>query len=389
MNYDVIVIGAGPAGSIAAKTAAEKGLNVLLVEKRQEIGVPVRCAEGVSKEAISRFVDVDRKWIAAEVKGAKVYSPDGTEVQMTEEMAGDEVGFVLERKIFDRYLAKLAGRAGADVVVKTTATGIERGKDGLKVNFRRMGEEFSEEAKIIIGADGVESRVGKWAGIDTTLKTDELEVCVQYLMTGIEFDPEYSYFWFGNEIAPGGYVWLFPKGNSTANVGIGILPKMAKLSAREYLDNFVKENYSEGEVIEMVAGGVPVKGPVKTAVADNVMLAGDAARHSDPITGGGIANAMKAGFFAGGVAAEAIEKGDYSKKMLAKYDELWKNDFGKSLHRNKILQQKLIKMDDKTLNTLAHSIAGYDLQEFSVKRLVTELIKKNPKLLWDLKKVFI
>lgn len=350
MNYDVIVIGAGPAGSIAAKTAAEKGLNVLLVEKRQEIGVPVRCAEGVSKEAISRFVDVDRKWIAAEVKGAKVYSPDGTEVQMTEEMAGDEVGFVLERKIFDRYLAKLAGRAGADVVVKTTATGIERGKDGLKVNFRRMGEEFSEEAKIIIGADGVESRVGKWAGIDTTLKTDELEVCVQYLMTGIEFDPEYSYFWFGNEIAPGGYVWLFPKGNSTANVGIGILPKMAKLSAREYLDNFVKENYSEGEVIEMVAGGVPVKGPVKTAVADNVMLAGDAARHSDPITGGGIANAMKAGFFAGGVAAEAIEKGDYSKKMLAKYDELWKNDFGKSLHRNKILQQKLIKMDDKTLN---------------------------------------
>jgi len=389
MSYDVIVIGAGPGGSMAARTAAEKGLDVLLVEKRQEIGAPVRCAEGVSREVVERFAGVDKKWIVAQVKGAKVYSPDGTEIQMTEEMAGNEVGFVLERKIFDRHLARLAGKAGADVLVKTAATGLEREEDGLKVTFRQMGDEFSEEAKIVIGADGVESRVGKWAGIDTTLKTDELEVCVQYLMTGIEFDPDYSYFWFGNEIAPGGYAWLFPKGVSTANVGLGILPKMAKLSAKEYLDNFVKSRFRDGEIIEMVVGGVPVKGPVKTAVTDNVMLVGDAARHADPITGGGIANAMKAGFFAGNVAAEAVEKKDYSRKMLEKYDELWKNDFGKSLHRNKILQQKLIKMDDLTLDRLAHSISGYDLKEFSVKRLVTELIKKNPRLLWDLRKVFL
>lgn len=390
-DYDVVVVGAGPAGSIAAKTAAEKGLDVLLIEKRQEIGTPVRCAEGVSKESIAKFVEIDKKWIAAEVKGAKIYSPDGTEIIMSEEMAGDEVGYVLERKIFDRHLARLAAKSGADVIVKTAATGLKRIKEKgtVEISLRRMGEEYSVEAKIVIGADGVESRVGKWAGIDTTLKLSEIERCVQYLMTGINFDPDYTYFWLGNEIAPGGYIWLFPKGNGAANVGIGVLPSMAKKSPREYLNAFVNEHFPDGEIVEVVAGGVPVSGPIETAVADNVMLAGDAARHADPITGGGIANAMKAGFFAGSVAAEAVEKKDYSKKTLAKYDELWKNDFGKILHRNKILQQKLIKMDDKTLNKLARSIAGYNLKEMSVKKLVLELIKKNPKLLLDIKHLFV
>lgn len=389
MSYDVIVIGGGPGGSTAAKTAAENGLDVLLVEKRQEIGTPVRCAEGVSKESLSELVDIDNKWIAAEVGGAKVISPDGTEINMTERMAGNEVGYVLERKVFDRHLARLASKAGADVIVKTTATCMERIGNELEVSFTKMGDEFSERAKIVIGADGVESRVGKWAGIDTTLKRDEVEVCAQYLMTNIDFDPYYCYFWFGRELAPGGYAWLFPKGNSTANVGLGILPKLAEKSAKEYLDMLVKNKFEDGEIIEVVAGGVPVKGAINTAVADNVMLVGDAARHADPITGGGIINAMRGGSFAGSVAAGAVKSGNYSRRTLEQYDDLWKNDFGKNLNRNKALQKKLINLDDKNLNMLAHSISGYDLEEFSVKKIVTELIRKNPKLMWDLRKLFV
>ncbi len=389
MNYDVVVIGAGPGGSLAARTCAEKGLSVLLVEKRQEIGAPVRCAEGIGKKDLQRFVEIDKKFIAAEVVGAKIYAPDGTEITLTEEMAGNEVGYVLERKIFDRHLARLAAKAGADVIVKTTAIGMERTKDGVKVKLRRMGEEFEVECKIVIGADGVESRVGKWAGIDTTLKLDEIESCVQYLMTGIDFDPEYCHFWFGNEIAPGGYVWLFPKGNGSANVGIGVMPALAKRSPKEYLDEFVERKFSDGKIVEVVAGAVPVKGEIETAVADNVMLVGDAARHADPITGGGIANAMKAGYYAGIVAAEAIRKGDYSAKTLRKYDELWKNDFGKDLARKRKLQQKLVKMDDETLNKIMHSLAKCNLEEISVKAIIKEVLKKHPKLLWDLKDLFL
>ncbi len=389
MNYDVVVIGAGPGGSLAAKTCAERGLSVLLVEKRQEIGAPVRCAEGIGKKDLQKFVEVDKKFIAAEVVGAKIYAPDGTEITLTEEMAGNEVGYVLERKIFDRHLARLAAKAGADVIVKTTAIGMERTKDSVKVKLRRMGEEFEVGCKIVIGADGVESRVGKWAGIDTTLKLNEIESCVQYLMTGIDFDPEYCHFWFGSNIAPGGYVWLFPKGNNSANVGIGVMPSLAKRSPKEYLDEFVERNYSNGKIVEVVAGAVPVKGEIETAVADNVMLVGDAARHADPITGGGIANAMKAGYYAGIVAAEAIQKGDCSAKTLRRYDELWKNDFGKDLARKRKLQQKLIKMDDETLNKIMHTLANCKLEEISVKAMIKELIKRHPKLLWDLKDLFL
>ncbi len=386
--YDVVVVGAGPAGSMAAKTAAENGLDVLMVEKRQEIGVPVRCAEGVSKAELAEFVEIDKKWIAAEVIGAKIYSPDGSEVILSEEQAGNEVGYILERKIFDRYLARLAAKAGADVIVKTSAVDLIRKDDIVKVKLRKMGEEWEVESKIVIGADGVESRIGKLAGIDTTLKLSEIESCVQYLMNNIDFDPNYTYFWIGNEIAPGGYIWLFPKGENAANVGIGVMPAKAKRKPKEYLDNFIKQKFEDGKIVEIVAGGVPVKGEIKTAVADNVMLAGDAAHHADPITGGGIINAMKAGKYAGIVAAQAIESKNYSAEFLRRYDMLWKNDFGQKLRRNKILQEKILKMDDKTLNKLAKSLAGKNLGEMSVRSIVIALIKANPRLLWDIKDLF-
>ncbi len=385
--FDVIVVGAGPGGSMAAKTCAEMGLNVLMVEKRQEIGVPVRCAEGISKDALERFIEPKKSFISREVIGAKIFAPDGTEIVLSEERAGNEVGYVLERKIFDRYLAKLASDAGAEVLVKTTACSFERRNDLVRVKLLRMGEEWEVETKIVIGADGVESRVAKFFGIDTTLKLNEIESCVQYLMTNIDFDPDYCYFWLGRSIAPGGYVWLFPK-KIGANVGIGVMPSLANKTSKEYLDDFVERNFPDGRIVELVAGAVPVKGEIETAVADNVMIVGDAARHADPITGGGIANAMKAGYYAGIVAFEAVKKKDYSSRFLRRYDKLWKNDFGKNLARRRKLQQKLIAMDDKTLNKLFHSIPR-NIGELSVRAIVFEIFKKNPKLLWDIKDLIL
>ncbi|WP_202319217.1 digeranylgeranylglycerophospholipid reductase [Archaeoglobus neptunius] len=387
--YDVVVVGAGPAGSMAAKTAAENGLKVLLVEKRQEIGTPVRCAEGISRENVERFFEVDKKWIAAEVTGAKIYAPDKTEVVMSEEMAGNEVGYVLERKIFDRFIAREAAKAGAEVYVKTACTDFERRNGFVRVKLRRMGEEWDVEARILIGADGVESKIGRKAGIIKTLKMNDIESCVQYLMTGLDIDQSYTYFYLGREVAPGGYAWIFPKGNSSANVGIGVLPKMAEKTAREYLDAFIEREGIEGKVVEVVAGAVPVYGEIETAVSDNIMLVGDAAFHADPITGGGIANALAGGYYAGKVAAEAVKKGDFSAGFLRKYDELWKDDFGKKLKRNKKLQLKFLEMDDATINKLAASISGKNLSEMSIRAIVTELIKAHPRLLWDLKSIFI
>ena len=389
-DYDVVVVGAGPGGSMAARSCAEEGLRVLMVEKRQEIGAPVRCAEGVSKSELSSLVEVKKKWIAKEVQGAKIYSPDNTLITLSAEQAGNEVGYILERKIFDRWLAKQAARAGADVLVKTAAVGVEKEKDGLRVKLRRAGEFFEVTAKMIIGADGVESRVGKWMGIDTTLKLNEIESCVQYLITGLEdmYDMDYCHFWIGHARSPGGYIWLFPKGNGSANVGIGVMPSMAEKPAKYYLDRFLEsEGISTTKIVEVVAGGVPVS-PIDRISAERCLLVGDAARHADPITGGGIINAMRGGKIAGKVAAEAVKRDDFSAKFLSRYDELCREDFGKTLERNKVLQKKILKMKDETLNRIAKSLEGCRMEDMSVAGIVKMLIKRNPKIFWDLKSLF-
>ncbi|MDF1557257.1 MAG: NAD(P)/FAD-dependent oxidoreductase [ANME-2 cluster archaeon] len=389
-RYDVIVVGAGPGGSMTAKTAALEGLDVLLIEKRQQIGDPVRCAEGVNKEYLKEYIEPDPAWISAEVKGSKIYSPDGTMIEMSEELSGAEVGYVLERKVFDRALARDAALAGAEVMVKTRATGLLI-EDGFVrgIKAEHMGKKYEIRAKIVVGADGVESKVGRWAGIDTTLKPSEMCTCAQYLMTDIDIDPDFCEFFLGNEIAPVGYIWVFPKGNNMANVGIGITGNASgKVRPIELLDDFVKKHFPGGNVIELVLGGVPVCGTIERTVANGLMLVGDAARQSDPVTGGGIFNSMWAGDMAGKVAARAIRRSDVSAESLKEYEKKWRAELGRDLNMSLVVKQRFTRLNDHELNTLAHSLEGIDLGSATLIGLLWALFKANKKLLWDLRSIF-
>ena len=390
-RYDVIVVGAGPGGSMTAKTAAKEGLDVLLIEKRQQIGDPVRCAEGVNKVYLKEYIEPDPAWISAEVKGSKVYSPDGTMVEMIDELSGAEVGYVLERKVFDRALAREAALAGVEVMVKTRATGLlmEDGfVKGIKAEY--MGKQYEIMADIVVGADGIESKVGRWAGIDTTLKPRDMCTCAQYLMTNIDIDPDFCKFYLGNKIAPVGYVWIFPKGRNTANVGIGITGHMSgEVRALELLDEFINKHYPDGKKIEMVVGGVPVCGSIARTVSNGLMLVGDAARQSDPVTGGGIFNSMWAGDIAGKVAANAIRRSDVSAESLQEYEKKWRVELGRDLDMGMVVKERFTRMTDDELNTLAHSLEGVDLGSTTLIGLVWALFKANKKLLWDLRSIFI
>jgi digeranylgeranylglycerophospholipid reductase len=390
-EYDVVVIGAGPAGSITAKTAAEKGLSVLLIEKRQEIGDPVRCAEGVSKVWLRKHIEPDHRWICADVKGSRIFAPDGTMIEMSEEIAGAEVGYVLERKIFDRALAYEAAKAGAEVIVKTRATDLIIENNFVKgVKVSHLGQSYDIKAKIVIGADGVESKVGRWAGINTAIKPVDIETCAQYLMSNTGIDQNYCYFYLGNEIAPAGYVWIFPKGNDMANVGIGILGNKSGNGkhAIDYLNDFVNDKYPDAKILEVDVGGVPVSGSIEKTVAYGLMLVGDAARQSDPITGGGIINAMEAGKIAGEVAYNAISRNNVSADSLNEYEEKWRETIGREIDNSLIVKDTFTKFSDKELNSLGHSLKGVNFSSMSLLDLLYALFKANKKLLWELRVLF-
>jgi len=225
-RYNLVVVGAGPGGSIAAKTAAEAGLSVLLLEKRQEIGSPVRCAEGVGRDQLTSFIEPDPRWIAAEVNKAEITTIAGGEKETIR--ATDGHGYVLERRVFDRVLAERAAKAGAEVRVKTAATGLmmsDRRVAGVRIRqagFFIGDGEVEVEAQVVIAADGVEAQLGRWAGLDVQLPLKDTMVCAQYLLAGIEIDPTCTCYTICHEVAPGGYAWIFPKGEGKANVGLGV-----------------------------------------------------------------------------------------------------------------------------------------------------------------------
>ena len=387
-KYDVLVIGGGPAGALAAKTAVEKGLSACIVEKRPAIGAPVRCAEGIGKEALLEFIEPDPRWISAEMTGAGIVAPDGFFMKLNSAMAGSKVGYVLDRKFFDRELVWKAAEAGADVAVKARASApiMENGfVKGAKISAG--GKITDVRAEVVIAADGVESKFSKWCGIDTTVPVREIMSSVQYVMADIDIDPHATIFYLGNDVAPEGYLWIFPKGNRTANVGIGISGRKSGEGhrAKDYLDKFVAKTFPDGKTIEYIPGGVSVCRPLDCTVADGLLITGDAARVVDPLTGGGIYNAMFTGRLAAEVAADCIGKGDVSKKCLMAYDKAWRaSKMGKAIERNYHIKEYLISQPDTKLNEIIHSVSKLNLAEFSTLNLIKEIIRVNPKLMLDL-----
>jgi digeranylgeranylglycerophospholipid reductase len=387
-KYDVLVIGGGPAGAIAAKTAVEKGLSACLVEKRPAIGAPVRCAEGIGKEALHEFIDPDPCWISAEMTGASIVAPDGFLMKLESHLAGNKVGYILDRKFFDRELVWKAAEAGADIAVKTRASApiMENGcVKGAKIES--CGNVMNVTADVVIAADGVESKFSRWCGVDTTVPVREIMSSVQYVMADIDIDAHSTVFYLGNEVAPEGYLWVFPKGERSANVGVGISGKKSGQGhrAKDYLERFVKKTFPQGKSIEYIAGGVSVCRPLDCTVADGLVIAGDAARVVDPLTGGGIYNGMYTGRLAAQVAAECIAKGNVTKKALMLYDKTWREaKMGKAMERNYHIKEYLIKQPDTKLNEIIHSVSKINLTEFTTLSLLKEIIRVNPKLMLEL-----
>ena len=381
---DVIVIGAGPAGTRLAMELAKNGMNVAVYEKRQEIGAPKRCGEGISANSIRRLnlEDIPERCIRAKIKGALIYAPNGKCI----EIKFDEVqGFIIERKLFDKWLAEKAAREGAYIQSKTEITDLIREKGrivGVKGVF--LGEEFSERAKVIVSCEGVEGVIARKAGFPP-INPKDYESAAQFEMAGIEVEENYLEFYFDAERFPRGYLWVFPKGKDVANIGIGIasyVEKPAVCYLREWLAG--QERFRNGSILEVNSGGLPVGGITKELVKDNFLLVGDIARQVNPIHGGGLFEAQYAAKIAAEVLKESFERQDFSENFLKKYSEIWYESRGKSLERIEKIRAVLENMDNEDLNFLAENLSSeniIDLAHGEKLWLLAKILAKRPKLI--------
>ena len=314
MECDVLVVGAGPAGSSAARAASDKGLDVLLVECRETIGLPVRCAEYIPAPLLGE-IGPAREFMVQAVRGMRtILSDGGTSVMRAP-------GFMIQRDLFDQALARSAEQAGARILRSTRVLRREQGE----VVVRARGEpgEARVKARVIVGADGPRSTVGRWIGSENRNLIPAVQwrvpLCLPLEFTEVYFRPVFY----------GGYGWLFPAGRE-ANVGLG--RKRGKGDDEpivRLLERFVSDLARQGKIraepMRTTAGWIPAE-PVRRVTRGDVLLAGDAAGHTHPITGAGVAQAVLGGRMAGKWAGRAAETGDMS--LLGGYEEEWRESFG-------------------------------------------------------------
>lgn len=388
-EYDSIVVGAGPAGCSAAKVMAKNKLNVLLLEKAPVVGSPLCCAEAVSLFFFSQHFDLNPKWISNLIHKVVLVSPESTRFNLFH----PDCAVVLERKIFDKDLAISASSEGAEVNVNACVVGILKDKKnkvyGVKV--KEDGKEIEYKAKVIICADGIESKTAKFAGVDTTLELNQVSSCAQYLLAGIEIVPDCVEFWVGKKLAPGGYAWIFPKGKDCANVGLGITPNLADgKKAKDFLDSFILKRFSKYSKLEMMSGGVPFFSRKSILVKDNLLLVGDAARLADPLSGAGIANAILSGKIAGEVTSEFIKK-NHPQKYLKEYEKKFMGKRGRYLRFFSFCRKVFLKMSDSDYDSIVLFLKDYfgskKVEKIDIIGLVKVILKQNPFLLRILKKV--
>ena len=339
-TYDVIVVGAGPAGSSTALTLAKLGVDVLLLDRKMELGVPDKCGEFVPSleemrslspkvEDLENIFKIPGHCVVNRTKYVKFSFPN-------KDIEIDFHGLVLERKIFDKHLANEAARAGADIAAFTNVTGLLDKGEGVRV--RTVEGVKDVHSKIVVAADGAYSLMARQGGLPVSRDPLDYGVGYHYEMVGVDHDPDYVDMYMGEDIAPGTYAWIIPKGPDVANVGTGVrAPYMKKgLTVRDYQDHFTKKHpivsqkLLRAQATAVKAGCIPVGGPMERTNTGNMVAVGDAAGHTIPTVGGGIPPALICGRIAGQAIADTVFNG----APLQTYDSEWREQLGTTLENS-------------------------------------------------------
>jgi len=379
-KFDVIVVGAGTGGCLAAKIVAEAGINVCMIDQKpeQKIGDKV-CGDAIGKHHFDNInlvhpsgAELDQK-----MEGIKVYSPD---METVVTVKGEGIhGYLVNRQLFGQRLVKEAKDAGAILFDSTIVTEPVI-KDGYVVGVLtkdpKTGENSEMLAQVVVDASGhsavLRKKLPPELDIETEVKDEDVEVCYREIREVKETisDPGFCKIYLDLQRFPGGYCWIFPKSSNTVNVGLGVamikgFPNPKKL----YHEFILSMPFFKGSRALTGGGGlVPTRRPISCMVGNGVIIVGDAACQVNPIHGGGIGPSMMGGVKAGEVIIKALEKGDVSRRGLWSYTGMFMEFYGAKQAGLDIFRMFLQRLTDKEMNygMRHHLITDEDLLKASM-----------------------
>lgn len=374
VRYDVIVVGGGPAGLMASRICAENGLKTVLIEKEKRLCMKP-CAEGVLIEAFEEAgLKVDPSYAVNRVAGGELISPDES-IKLVVEDADRKFGvygYIVDKPKFLNALLLRAYDAGVDVWLRTRARKVKVCEDHVEVEVTGW-KNLTVHGEVVVGADGSESVVARDV---FGYGKQELIPTLQYRMKDCELEREdFIYVYVGREVAPLGYLWVFPKGDGEANVGLGI----RKAPLKYHLDKFIEnhpEMFGKAKIVEVDGAAVPIGGPRKSLVNDRAVLCGDAAGHVVPISGEGIRPAIIAGKIAGEVICKAFDEENFSEKFLRAYQNRFNERLGRLMKWALKARRTLEVLKDPEIIRLISLMDEESIIELALKLRVWKFAKK-------------
>jgi geranylgeranyl reductase family protein len=341
---DVVIVGAGPAGSTMARCLAGEGLDVLLLEEHAEVGDGVICTGVIGREAFERF-DLPNGATLGRIHRLRFHSPSGKEVDY---QAGSPLAMIVCRKKFDSALARRAVEAGAELRTGSRVRNITVGTEGVRLEMRRDGEPHELRARLCVLATGFGSGLVRRCGFAGPRHR------IQGAQAVVPFrDQDHAGIYLGSRFAPRGFGWSVPIGDGLARVGV-----VTDRLAAHYLRRILNRPEVRSRRGRDADGGIPIQacpipvGTLDETVADRLMVVGEAAGQVKTTTQGGIYYGLLCAEAAARVAVEAYRAGDFSRAALAPYEQRWRARLGAELRLGILLRQFYSELSDRQVDRL-------------------------------------
>lgn len=363
-DYDLVVVGGGPAGLSAAWSAAKKGLGVAVIERDDAIGQNVRTS-GVTwiKEAKSFGIPSE---YYNEIKNYAFYSPNNYVLKKSETAQAA----VLDVRKTYQFLAYEAASAGADIFLRTSVTDIIKNENGKLsgVKATSLKEDLIFNSKLVIDASGFYSVVGRAHGLVQPWK--KFGAGAEYEAYVDKIDSDTWYLMVGAQYSPAGYAWIFPLGKNKVRIGVGVGKPNSQADASklliELLEKRPKPLQDLGKIvpIEFHYGLIPNEGLRKSTISDNLIMVGDSAGQANPLVLEGIRYAIEFGRAAGRIGGESIIQGDTSKESLKSYEETMKKAIASKIAAAVKVQYRWLNLSDQEWDKEIEIIGELSAEEF-------------------------